>query len=238
MPALEANAYRVRVIQLLVHEIPHRALAQIIDSAQGLRGHLAEFEVQRMMTNLLSLHLPSPELVDWNVALKHPALDSQFIPDIQIKDVHRELWAAYEVKTLFRGGELDLSTALADLDKLVAYKSHYPYLACFFWLVADSHMLSDARRASHWAETPLAYDANSFAQRTAPRIIDEAAETKYVARPAMSSADGQVSCYAWEILPLDQLRSDTNYDFHFEAVMSGAVLQTRQPSPACASVQS
>lgn len=82
------EAFRIRIVQLLVDQIPHRALAQIVDSSQGLRGHLTEFEVQRMMTNLLSMHLPSPDLVDWNVALKHPSLKATFIPDIQIKDVH------------------------------------------------------------------------------------------------------------------------------------------------------
>jgi hypothetical protein len=227
MAAVNPGTYRVRVVQLLVNEIPHRATAQIIDSAQGLRGHLAEFEVQRMMTNLLSLHLPSPELVDWNVALQHPALSAKFIPDIQIKDVHRELWAAYEVKTLFRGGELDLEVALADLEKLVTYKTHYPRLACFFWLVADSQMLSDKRRARHWAQTALAYDVNSFAQRAAPRIIDDTVETKYVARPAMASVDGHVSCYAWEILRLDDLASELHGDFHFEASMSAHYSATK-----------
>lgn len=147
MAAVNPGTYRVRVVQLLVNEIPHRATAQIIDSAQGLRGHLAEFEVQRMMTNLLSLHLPSPELVD--------------------------------------------------------------------------------RRARHWAQTALAYDVNSFAQRAAPRIIDDTVETKYVARPAMASVDGHVSCYAWEILRLDDLASELHGDFHFEASMSAHYSATK-----------
>lgn len=220
MPKINLEAYRVRVVQLLVNQIPHRALAQIVDSSQGLRGHLAEFEVQRMMTNLLSMHLPSPELVDWNVALKHPSLKATFIPDIQIKDVHLGLWAAYEVKTLFPGAALDLDVALADLAKLTEYKKSCPDLGCYFWLVADSQMLNDARRLRSWRASPLNYDIENFAQRQVPRIIDDTAGEKYVVRPAMASARGQVSCYAWEVQPFGKGNRDMHSDFHFSAVMS------------------
>ncbi|HVI57129.1 MAG TPA: hypothetical protein VM621_18960 [Luteibacter sp.] len=212
--------YKVGVFPQFMELVAHTTAGRMIESGQGTRGHMAEAEVQRIITNLFTAHLPSPELVDWNTELKHPQFTRKMIPDIKILDVQKDLWGVFEVKTLFQEARLDLEEALDDLAKLVEYKACYPETTACFWLVADKKMLDHATRKDRWGRSALNYEQQTFESRTVvSRVIDDTKPEKFVVVPSGYCLAGTVACYVWEVLPAAKGSHMSRRSYSFQAEM-------------------
>lgn len=181
-------------------------------------GHLAEACVQQAMVELLTVHLPSADMIKQNEKMVEHHRLGGCIPDVIVNNVGDGVWGMFEIKTLLADDQLGVAGVVRDLEKLCAYKAKYPKAAAVFLLVGSRAKLFNPNRTAAWSDLKISYDHDSFSGGS---LKQQAVNEKYVAIPCGSyNVEGfPTVCFMWEIQPVGQTLQTLSSFFSYQARM-------------------
>lgn len=213
--------FAIPLAEILNRGVAIKVASLNVSSGDMPDGHVAEACVQRVMVELLAVHLPSADMIKQNEKMLEHSRLGGCIPDVIINNVGSGVWGVFEIKTLLVEDRLGAAEVVYDLEKLCAYKEVYPKAAAVFLLVGSRSKLFNTSRAAAWSDLKISYDYDSFSGGVLKsQVINE----EYIAIPCGSyNVEGfPTVCFMWEIQLAKKAPQTLSSFFSYQARMSRA----------------
>ncbi|WP_409409311.1 hypothetical protein AAE485_01530 [Acidithiobacillus ferriphilus] len=173
-------------------------------------AHMSEAVIQNIIVSNLRRRLPT-DCFDNIISENKSVGVNNLIPDIIIrKPAGNDIFAIFELKTLFSEDNLTNQNVRKDLNKLCQYKSTHNGALCCFILAAEKNKASTSGQD---ILAPLAIVPSAF---TSPKNRPTKIGDNFYAIPWMSSqAELGVEIYLWRVCHKDNLEDNVSGKYKF-----------------------